>query len=215
MEKGQALIEFILLLPIILMFVWYLVHVSLAINKSIVGQKHARSQLFLAFAGEHATLVTRGATLLDGRRHSDVTLVVDHAVPHGTSRELYKAVVDGEAKSVFQGKIVVRQHAQKTDGKMSSNAILLSDAAEAMNKPELEIFADDVVCGHGATTGEIDERLKFYLMSRGIPEAEAEKLLIVAFLGEVIDAIENDALREAVAAEVEAWRERRAAKGIR
>lgn len=176
------------------------------------GAAVARAQIFLAFAGEHATLATRGATLLDGRRHSDVTLVVDHAVPHGTSRELYKAVLDGDAKSVFQGKIVVRQHAQKTDGKMSSNAILLSDGAEAMNKPELEIFADDVVCGHGATTGEIDERLRFYLMSRGIPAAEAEKLLIVAFLGETIDAIANEPLREAVAAEVDAWLDRRAAQ---
>lgn len=176
------------------------------------GATVARSQLFLAFAGEHATLATRGATLLDGRRHADTTLVVDHAVPHGTSRELYKAVIDGDAKSIFQGKIIVRQHAQKTDGKMSSNAILLSDGAEAMNKPELEIFADDVVCGHGATTGEIDDRLKFYLMSRGIPAAEAEKLLVVAFLGEAIDAIENEALREAVAAEVDHWLERRAAR---
>lgn len=176
------------------------------------GAAVARSQLFLAFAGEHSTLVTRGATLLDGRRHADTTLVVDHAVPHGASRELYKAIVDDEARSIFQGKIVVRQHAQKTDGKMSSNAILLSDAAEAMNKPELEIFADDVACGHGATTGEIDERLKFYLMSRGIPAAEAEKLLIVAFLGEAIDAIEHEGIREAVAGEVEAWLERRAAR---
>ncbi|MEJ1159324.1 Fe-S cluster assembly protein SufD [Prosthecomicrobium sp. N25] len=176
------------------------------------GAAVARSQLFLTFAGEHATLSTRGATLLDGRRHGDTTLVIDHAVPHGTSRELYKAVVDDEARSIFQGKIVVRQHAQKTDGKMSSNAILLSDSAEAMNKPELEIFADDVVCGHGATTGEIDDRLKFYLMSRGIPESEAEKLLIVAFLGEVFDAIENEAVRDAVAAEVEHWLERRATR---
>jgi Fe-S cluster assembly protein SufD len=174
------------------------------------GASVARSQLFVTYAGEHATLSTRGATLLDGRRHADTTLVVDHAVPHGTSREQYKAVVDGDGRSVFQGKIIVRQHAQKTDGKMSSNAILLSEAAEAMNKPELEIFADDVVCGHGATTGEIDERLKFYLMSRGIPAPEAEKLLIVAFLGEAIDAIENEALREAVASHVDLWLDRRA-----
>jgi Fe-S cluster assembly protein SufD len=175
------------------------------------GAVVARAQVFARFSGEHATLSTRAATLLEGRRHADATLVVDHAVPHGTSRELYRAVIDGEAKSVFQGKIVVRQHAQKTDGKMASNAVLLTDAAEAMNKPELEIFADDVVCGHGATAGELDERLKFYLMSRGIPAAEAETLLIMAFLGEAVDTIADEVLRDQVTAEIEAWLERRAA----
>jgi Fe-S cluster assembly protein SufD len=173
------------------------------------GSAVTRNQLFLGFAGQHATLDTRGATLLDGRTHVDNTLVVDHAVPHGNSRELYKAVVGGEARSVFQGKIIVRKDAQKTDGKMSSNAVLLSETAEAMNKPELEIFADDVVCGHGATTGEIDERLRFYLMSRGIPAAEADTLLIVAFLGEAIEGIANEDLRAVVAGEVEGWLARR------
>jgi Fe-S cluster assembly protein SufD len=173
------------------------------------GAAVARRQVFATFVGEHAMLATRGATLLKGKAHSDVTLVVDHAVPHGTSRELYRAVIDEDARSVFQGKIIVRQHAQKTDGKMASNAVLLSDGAEALNKPELEIFADDVACGHGATAGELDERLKFYLMSRGIPAIEAEKLLIAAFLGEAVDAIENETVRDAVMAIVEAWAEAR------
>jgi Fe-S cluster assembly protein SufD len=99
---------------------------------------------------------------------------------------------------VFQGKIVVKQHAQKTDAKMMTRALLLSDQAEADNKPELEIFADDVVCGHGATAGALDPGLKFYLMSRGIHEQEAEALLIQAFIGETIDEIANEGIREAL-----------------
>jgi Fe-S cluster assembly protein SufD len=99
---------------------------------------------------------------------------------------------------VFQGKIVVRPHAQKTDAKMMTRALLLSDRAEADNKPELEIFADDVVCGHGATVSAPDETLKFYLMSRGIPKKEAEALLIQAFIGEAIEEISNEAIREAL-----------------
>ena len=98
---------------------------------------------------------------------------------------------------MFQGKIIVRPDAQKTDGKMATHALLLSEAAEADAKPELEIFADDVVCGHGATAGALDEDLLFYLRARGIPAKEAEALLIQAFIGEAVEGIEHDGLREA------------------
>ena len=118
--------------------------------------------------------------------------MIDHAAGHCQSRELFHSVLDGESRGVFQGKIVVRPHAQKTDAKMMTRALLLSDEAEADNKPELEIFADDVQCGHGATAGALDEELKFYLMARGIPEAEAEALLIQAFVGEAIEGIEHE-----------------------
>jgi Fe-S cluster assembly protein SufD len=106
---------------------------------------------------------------------------------------------------VFQGRIIVRPGAQKTDAKMMTRALLLSEKAEADNKPELEIFADDVQCGHGATAGALDEELKFYLMARGIPEPQAEALLIQAFVGEAIDGIEHAGLREVLMEAVTAW----------
>jgi Fe-S cluster assembly protein SufD len=114
-------------------------------------------------------------------------------------------VLDDEAHGVFQGRIIVRPGAQQTDAKMMTRALLLSEQAEADHKPELEIFADDVQCGHGATAGAIDEDLKFYLMARGIPPAEAEALLIQAFLGEAVEGIEHAGLREALMEEVAAW----------
>jgi Fe-S cluster assembly protein SufD len=134
-----------------------------------------------------------------------MTLVVDHAVPNCTSREVFRAVVDDRAHSVFQGKIIVRPDAQKTDGKMMTRALLLSDDAEADNKPELEIFADDVTCGHGAAIGALDESLLFYLRARGLSEKEAQTLLIQAFVGEAIESIADDGLRDAVIASAERW----------
>lgn len=169
-----------------------------------LGAKLARTQIF-ARLGEACELTTRGATLIAGRAHADATLVVTHVGPNAVSRELYKSAIDGEARSVFQGKISVEKTAQGTDGRMGAHAVLLSDRAEAMAKPELEIFADDVACAHGATVAEIDDTLKFYLMSRGIPAAETDKLLIRAFLGEVTDAIADEGVREAIEAEIEEW----------
>jgi Fe-S cluster assembly protein SufD len=169
------------------------------------GGAVVRNQLFLRFDGEDTVAGIRGATLLKGRQHADTTLVADHVAPRCQSREMFKAVLDDEAHGVFQGRIIVRPHAQKTDAKMMTRALLLSERAEADNKPELEIFADDVQCGHGATTGALDDDLKFYLMTRGIPEPEAEALLIRAFLGEAIDGIEHAGLREALMDAVAAW----------
>ena len=160
--------------------------------------------------GEGSDLNVNGVNLLKGIQHGDTTLVVDHAVPDCTSREIFRAVVDDRAHSVFQGRIIVRPHAQKTDGKMMTRALLLSDEAEADNKPELEIFADDVTCGHGATSGALDESLLFYLRARGLPEKEAQALLIQAFVGEAIEGIANDDLREAAMATAQRWLEARA-----
>ena len=157
-----------------------------------------RNQNFIRFAGEGTKAAIRGVSLLRGRDHVDNTLLIEHAAAHCESREQFRAVLDGDSRSVFQGKIVVQPHAQKTDAKMLTRALLLSDAAEADNKPELEIFADDVVCGHGATAGALDPGLKFYLMSRGIPEKEAEALLIQAFVDETISEIAHDGIREAL-----------------
>jgi Fe-S cluster assembly protein SufD len=169
------------------------------------GAAVARSQLFVAYRGEGARALISGATMLAGKRHADTTLVVDHAVPGGESREMFNAVVDGEARSVFQGKIIVRPHAQKTDGRMMSRSLLLAEGAEAYNKPELEIFADDVQCAHGATCGELDEDLLFHCRARGIPEAEAQAILVQAFLGEAIETVGSEALRDGLTAMAAAW----------
>jgi Fe-S cluster assembly protein SufD len=164
-----------------------------------------RNQLFLKFDGEGTVAAIRGATLLKGRQHADTTLVASHAARDCQSREVFKTVLDDESHGVFQGRIIVRPLAQKTDAKMMTRALLLSERAEADSKPELEIFADDVQCGHGATAGALDDELKFYLMARGIPAAEAEALLIQAFLGEAIEGIEHAGLREALMESVVAW----------
>ena len=139
------------------------------------------------------------------REHIDTTLVVDHAVPSCTSRELFKGVLDGQSRGVFQGKIVVRPDAQKTDGKQMSQALMLSEDAEFDSKPELEIFADDVVCGHGTTAAELDPDLLFYCRSRGIPEKEARALMIASFVGEALDKVENAELRAALTSYAESW----------
>jgi Fe-S cluster assembly protein SufD len=169
------------------------------------GGAVVRNQLFLKFDGEGTVAGIRGASLLKGRQHADTTLIADHIARDCQSREVFKTVLDDEGHGVFQGRIIVRPHAQKTDAKMMTQALLLSERAEADNKPELEIFADDVQCGHGATAGALDDDLKFYLMARGIPAAEAEALLIQAFLGEAIEGIEHAGLREALMESIANW----------
>ena len=169
------------------------------------GSHVSRYQAVVAFAGEGSRVETHGVNLLNGRQHADTTLLLDHAVPNCASREIFRAVVDDRAHSVFQGRIIVRPKAQKTDAKMMTRALLLSDEAEADNKPELEIFADDVTCGHGATTGALDESLLFYLRARGLSEKEAQALLIQAFVGEAIESIANDGLRELAISAAERW----------
>jgi Fe-S cluster assembly protein SufD len=169
------------------------------------GSSVSRYQAMIAFAGEGSRVETNGVNLLNGRQHADTTLFLDHAVPNCASREIFRSVVDDRGHSVFQGRIIVRPDAQKTDAKMMTRALLLSDEAEADNKPELEIFADDVTCGHGATTGALDESLLFYLRARGLSEKEAQALLIQAFVGEAIESIANDALRELAISAAERW----------
>jgi len=173
------------------------------------GSAVTRNQLFLRCSGEGSNVRIAGANLLKDRQHVDSTLVVDHAAGGCESREVFKSVLEDESRAVFQGKIVVRPQAQKTDGKMMTQALLLSEKAEADNKPELEIFADDVQCGHGATAGRLDENLLFYLRARGIPAKEAEALLIQAFVGEAIDGIGHEGVRDMLNGRVAAWLEAR------
>ena len=164
-----------------------------------------RRQAYLNFAGEHAKAEFRGASLLDGRAHADTTLVVTHTAPHCESRELYKHVLDGQATGVYQGKVIVAPGAQKTDGKMLSKAVFLGDDATMHNKPELEIFADDVVCGHGATVGALDSNQLFYLRARGIPKPEAEAMLLEAFAEEALETIGTGSIRLDYAERIAAW----------
>jgi Fe-S cluster assembly protein SufD len=164
-----------------------------------------RAGVRIRFEGPNSRCHYAGAMMLRGHSHADFTLVVEHAAEACESRELVKAVVDGRSRGVFQGKVVVERGAQKTDGKQMANALLLSDDAEFDSKPELEIFADDVACGHGATAGQLDEDMMFYLRARGIPELEARALLIAAFVGEALDKIENEALRAALEEKAYAW----------
>jgi len=169
------------------------------------GAELSRYQGVVTLSGEGGELATNGVNLLAGRRHGDTTLLVDHRAPGCTSRENFRSVLDHQGHSVFQGRIVVQPGAQQTDGKMMTRALLLSDEAEIDNKPELEIFADDVSCGHGATAGALDATLLFYLMARGLPEPEAQALLIEAFVGEAIEAIADDGLREVAIGVARQW----------
>ncbi len=157
-----------------------------------------RQNANIDFNGENVKANVSGSYLLDGTQHADTRLVVDHKVPNCMSRELFKCVMDGKSRGIFQGKVIVRKDAQKIDGKQSSHALLLSETAEFDAKPELEIYADDVVCGHGTTCGDLNHDHLFYLKSRGIPELEARSLLVHAFVGEAIDTVENEVVREAL-----------------
>ncbi len=169
------------------------------------GPRLARNEMQLTFAEPGSSAGIRGATLVRERDHADFTLLVDHAVPDCNSREYFKSVIDDEARAVFQGKIVVRQDAQRTDGQMMSQALLLDEGGEFDNKPELEIFADDVVCAHGATCGQIDEEMLFFMRSRGIGEKEAEQLLVQAFLAEAIEEIGDEAIEHVLEERTWIW----------
>jgi Fe-S cluster assembly protein SufD len=164
-----------------------------------------RRQIFLRFSGERARASLRGIALLAKSQHADTTLVVDHAAPHCQSRELFKHIIADTATGVFQGKVIVRRGAQKTDGGMKSQTLMLSQTATMNNKPELEIFADDVVCGHGATVGQLDRDQLFYLMARGLPRVDAEALLLEAFASEATENIADEHLAESLNDIIRHW----------
>ncbi|MCJ2143606.1 SufB/SufD family protein [Methylobacterium sp. E-066] len=171
----------------------------------VTGAVLSRHQIFMHVAGANVNAVVNGAAMLGNGQLADSTLLADHAAVGGVGREMFKTVIDGDATGVFQGKIIVRQAAQQTDGKMKSDCLLLSDEGQMMNKPELEIFADDVACGHGATCGAPDDDLLFYLMARGLPRAVAESLLVQAFVGEAVESVTHEGARAALIGEIEAW----------
>ena len=162
----------------------------------VTGADLSRINVYAGLHGQGCGATLNGLYMLDGWQHCDHQTRIEHAQPDCYSRELYKGVLDDASHGVFNGKVYVHPIAQKTDGKQTNNTLLLSEKARIDTKPQLEIFADDVKCTHGATVGRIDETALFYMKSRGIPNAEARKLLTYAFCAEVLETIPVDALRE-------------------
>jgi Fe-S cluster assembly protein SufD len=173
-----------------------------------LGGRLARVQVHARLGGEKAIAHLNAAQLLGGSQHADFTTVVRHDAPATASRQTVKNVLTGRSKGVFQGKIEVARIAQKTDGYQMNQTLLLSRDAEIDSKPQLEIYADDVKCSHGATVGELDGDQLFYLRSRGVPESEARNMLVRAFLSEALDPIAHDAMREHMEAAIAAWWEK-------
>lgn len=175
-----------------------------------LGARLARTEVHVRLMGAKAEAHLNGAQMLGGSQHADITTVVTHVAPNCASRQTVKNVLGGRSRGVFQGKIEVERAAQKTDGYQMSQALLLSPTAEIDFKPQLEIYADDVKCSHGATVGELDADQLFYLRSRGIPEAEARAILVRAFLAEALDVVRDGTARGLLEVAIEAWWERQA-----
>ncbi len=170
-----------------------------------VGARLSRNESLIRLEGEDAQCHLNGAYLMRGEQHCDTTTEIRHEVPKTSCREVFKGVIDDKARAVFQGRIVVERDAQQSNGHQLSKALLLSDRAEIDQKPELEIYADDVLCSHGATAGDLDHEALFYLRSRGIPEDRARRILIEAFLGEAIGTIAAEGLCPALMSTVGHW----------
>lgn len=161
-----------------------------------LGGRLVRNDITAVLGGEGAHVALDGVYLVDGDRLVDNHTTIDHATPHCTSHELYKGILDGKARAVFNGRIIVREDAQKTDAKQTNRALLLSDEAVINSNPQLEIFADDVKCTHGAAIGQLDEEALFYLRARGLTERDAKYMLIHAYAGEVLEGIAIEPLRQ-------------------
>ena len=162
------------------------------------GGDLSRTNIVTVLDGEGCGATLNGLYMLDGVQHCDHQTRIEHAKPNCFSREVYKGILDGASHGVFNGKVYVRPEAQKTDGKQTNNTLLLSERARIDAKPQLEIFADDVKCTHGATVGRIDEQALFYMKSRGIPAAEARRLLTYAFAAEVLEMISLEEVKVAL-----------------
>ncbi|MBK1795814.1 Fe-S cluster assembly protein SufD [Devosia sp. WQ 349] len=169
------------------------------------GANLARTQVLPRLEGAEAHADVTGLNLVADGQHADITMITEHAVAHTTSQPLFKSIARGRSKSVIQGKLIVARDAQKTDAKFMHQGLMLSDEAEILSKPELEIYADDVVCGHGSTCGKLDEDSLFYLLSRGIPKAEAETMMVRGFIAELVDPIENEAVAGVLNDVIDTW----------
>jgi Fe-S cluster assembly protein SufD len=171
---------------------------TFTINTITLDGGLVRNNLSIAVDGQNSETNLSGAYVLKGKQHVDNHTVVDHKVAHCVSNELYKGVMDENSTAVFNGKVFVRKDAQKINAFQSNGNVLLSDNATINSKPELEIYADDVKCSHGSTTGQLDEEAVFYLRARGISEKSARALMVAAFIGEVLEKIDNEAVRDFV-----------------
>ena len=169
------------------------------------GGRLSRQEIEAVLDGERSECRLIGGYLARGRQHIDNTTEIVHAKPHAASKEIYKGVLDEQARAVFQGRIVVEKDAQKTDGHQLNRTLLLSDHAEIDTKPELEIYADDVKCSHGATAGELEESALFYLRARGLDESAARRMLIEAFLADLGEDLPHPAARAALERRVSDW----------
>ena len=174
-----------------------------------LGARLARHEVHATMSGRGAEVQVNAAQLLDGQQHADLTSVIVHKAPACNSRQTVKNVLSGHARAVFQGKIVVERIAQKTDGYQMNQALLLSNEAEIDTKPELEIYADDVKCSHGATAGALDDDQLFYLRSRGVPVVEARAILVRAFLADALGLIDDEVTRGVLERAVDASWDRR------
>ena len=170
-----------------------------------------RNEAVIEFTGDDAVAHVAGACMGDGDFHHDDTVFVTHDAVNCESRQVFKKVLRNGATGVFQGKILVQPGAQKTDGYQISQSLLLDGDSQFLAKPELEIYADDVACSHGSTSGDIDEDSLFYLRARGVPRGIAEDMMTIAFIAEAVQEIEDESLREELVDRVEAWLARRRA----
>ena len=170
-----------------------------------MGGKLTRHEIHAEIQGQNAEISFNGVNLLNNDQHGDTTILIEHQAPHCRSNQFYRTLLDDKARGVFQGKVHVHQVAQKTDGYQLSNTLLLSPEAEMDTKPELEIYADDVKCSHGATTGQLDEEPLFYLRQRGLSEAQARLLLVQAFVDEAVDKVEDENIRIEILEATHSW----------
>lgn len=174
----------------------YIVNVASQLN---------RQEIDIEMSGKYSNFQLRTINLLAGQSHSDVTMFVRHTGENTTSTEIVRNVVTDNARGAFQGMIKVAREAQKTDARMTCNSLILSNDAEFDSKPELEIFADDVACGHGSTVSEIDRDQLFYLMARGIEKAVARGLLVKAFVSQLIDDVDNEQMKDVIVSVINQW----------
>ena len=170
-----------------------------------IGAKLSRNEFNTSVLGSDSESQLNGAYLMRGKQHCDTTTVTDHKVPNNVSKQIYKGVLDDHARGVFQGKIHIFPDAQQVSGDQLSKALLLSDFAEVDCKPELEIYADDVKCSHGATSGELDDAALFYMESRGVPKEQARMMLIEAFLADVLEEITDEQIKDLFSEQAASW----------
>jgi Fe-S cluster assembly protein SufD len=187
---------------------------DVASHSVLLGGALVRNNVHPVLAGEGGECLINGLFIGNGRQHLDNYMLVEHASPHCGSRQFYNGILDGHAHGVFHGRIIVHKDAQKTDAKQTNRNLLLSDSAQIDTKPQLEIYADDVKCTHGATIGQIEENALFYLRSRGIDETTARRLLLVAFASECMDRMKEGPVRAHIESLIHDQAQRLAASSI-